>query len=199
MDDNPLKEYFRYWIKASVLIFLIATLSLDHSTRGAEIKSLPEYQLKALYLYNFAKDVEWPKDAFSGPGTPITIGILGNNPFGSDLATMVRNRTANGRKILVKRVIEMKELRTCHILFIAAAEEKRWPEVLSTIKDLSILTVGETPQFTRTGGVIALAPEGRRVGIEINMEAAEQARLVVSSHVLRVIKVIPARPSPRNK
>lgn len=160
------------------------------SVIGAEVGGVSEHQVKGACLYKFAKFVEWPASAFPAANTPITIGILGKDPFGSDLDLMVKNKTASGRPIIIKRFADIASAKSCHILFISPSEERRLPEVLGALKDLSVLTVGETAQFTASGGMIALTMSGGTVHITINMDAAEQARLVVSSQIQNLATII---------
>src|SRR5438445_10736514 len=112
-----------------------------------EAGGFTEYQVKALFLLNFTKYVDWPAEAFAGADAPITIGVLGENHFGDDLKKAVEGKTVNGRAIAVQAVDKESDLGKCHVLFISASEKKRLGEILGKMKTLPVLTVGESEQF----------------------------------------------------
>lgn len=159
------------------------------TTQGAERISATEYQAKAAFLYQLAKFVEWPVATFLDADSPITIGIFGTDPFGSDLETVIGERTAKRRRFRIKRFSEPREAKGCQILFIPAGEERRWNEVLQEIAALSVLTVGETSRFVSAGGIIGLIPAKNRLSITVNLQSAERAHLILSSQLLGVSKV----------
>src|SRR5437868_6513733 len=99
-----------------------------------------EYQSKAAFLFNFAKFVEWPPQAFASGKSPLVIGILGENPFHDDLARTVRDKTIDGHPLVIRELGSTIEATNCHILFISTSEKKRLPEILNTIKGASVLT-----------------------------------------------------------
>jgi len=110
-----------------------------------------EYGLKAAFLFNFAKYVEWPPEGFADKTSPLVIGVLGQNPFGNDLDQTVRSKTINGRSLQIKEIPHsVTEATNCHILFICTSEKKRLPEILSGLRGAHVLTVGETDRFTQT-------------------------------------------------
>lgn len=144
-----------------------------------------EYQLKAAFLYHFAQFVEWPAAAFPEAGSPLVIGILGENPFGAELEKTMSGKRINQHPLLVKEVRSLAEAtNSCHMLFIAASEKKRLPEILAPLGGASILTVGETERFTEAGGIINFVLEGTRIRFQINETAARNARLRISSKLL---------------
>jgi hypothetical protein len=147
-----------------------------------------EYELKAVFLYNFAKFVEWPAEAFPGPSSPIVIGIAGHDPFGAAIDEAVSGKTANGRAIVVRRMKSSEDLRSCHILFIAIAEASRAARILRSTEGASVLTVGEMPHFSRRGGIVNFLIERNHVHFEINKELADRANLKISSRLLKLAK-----------
>jgi len=152
-----------------------------------------EYAVKAAFLYNFTKFVEWPPQHFANETAPIRIGVFGHNPFGDGLRAIVANRVANGR------VLEIVELRTdeaptgVDLVFVSAAEEKRFAALQVREPAAGILTVGESGEF---GGVITFVPEGDKIRFAINVAAAERAGLKVSSKLLSVALTV-KRGGPR--
>src|SRR5438094_548123 len=120
-----------------------------------------EYQIKAAFLFNFAKFVEWPPEAFSEASSPFVIGILGENPFGGDLEQTIRGKTVSNRRFTIKEVGSLAETRNCHILFIGTSEQKRLSEIFEALRGASVLTVGEMERFTETGGMINFVREAQ--------------------------------------
>jgi hypothetical protein len=147
-----------------------------------------EYDLKAAFLYNFVKFVEWPPDAFAGPRSPLTICVYGQDPFGDSLDGVVRGETLGERGLLVQRPEGLDDLRDCRVLFVSRSERQRLPEILSRVEGAPVLTVGETDGFLRAGGMIDFVLEDNKVRFLINQDAAERSRLRISSKLLRLAK-----------
>ena len=175
------------------------------STAAAQAVDPPdasEYLIKAGFIYNFAKFVEWPSTAFSQPDSPIMIGVLGTDPFGSVLDRLVEDKKIGARGFVVKRYKwgkDLKDLKECKILFVSASEKAHIDEIVQAVKGLPILMVGETPGFAERGGIIRFTLEDNRVRFEINVDAAHQADLNISSRLLTLAKIIPqAAASGRN-
>jgi hypothetical protein len=152
-----------------------------------------EYLIKAGFIFNFAKFVEWPPTTFPQADSPIVIGILGTDPFGAIIDQIVQDKKIGGRGFVVKRLkwgVDTKELRECKILFVGASERAHLDELVQIVRGLPILTVGETPGFAERGGVIRLVLEDNRVRFEVNVEAARQAGLTISSRLLTLARII---------
>lgn len=155
----------------------ILTLAIGIRPAATEDISL-EYRVKAAYLYNFVKFVQWPQDAREGP---VNICIAGRNPFGTVLAETIQDVSVDGR-ILKSRVILEPEP-DCHVLFVPEGASGAY---LRAARGTPTLTVGETDDFLNEGGVIAFVNEGRNVRFAISTDAADQARLRVSSRLLQL-------------
>jgi hypothetical protein len=147
-----------------------------------------EYQVKAAFLMNFTKFVEWPSGAFSDAASPISICILGDDPFGRALDQVVEGETVNARKLVVQRLAATPRPKSCQILFITKAE-KEASKVLAGL-GAGVLTVGEGDGFLHEGGVIAFVIENRRVRFDINQAAAENTALKISSKLLQVARSV---------
>jgi hypothetical protein len=143
-----------------------------------------EYQVKAAFVYNFAKFVEWPTEAFAGPKSPMVIGVLGKNVFGGDLERTVRSKTVSEHPFQIKEFRSVTEATNCHILFISTSEKDRLAEILKQLHGTSVLTVGEMDHFTEAGGMINFVMEGNKVHFQINNEEAVKAGLKISSRLL---------------
>ena len=146
--------------------------------------------MKAAYLYNFLKFVEWPAQSFANPTSPISICVLGENPFGGTLQEAVRGNTASERPVVVRPLADLAGVRSCHVLFIGAATWKRDRPPLGTLAGNALLTVGESPGFAARGGIIGFKFDGARLRFEINVEAARKARLRISSKLLSLADIV---------
>ena len=152
-----------------------------------------EYLIKAGFIFNFAKFVDWPPTTFAQPDSPIVIGILGTDPFGAIIDQIVQDKKIGGRGFVVKRLkwgTDLKDLKECKILFVGASERVHIDELVQIVRGLPILTVGETPGFAEHGGVIRFVLEDNRVRFEVNVEAARQAGLTISSRLLTLARII---------
>jgi hypothetical protein len=168
-----------------IAIGLLSAAGLGSSAGEA----VEEYQSKAAFLFNFAKFVEWPAGAFKNPDEPIQICLLGQNPFGSLLQDTVRDKVVANRTFVVREIPNSSQAGQCHILFVASSEQRRMRAQLEELKDRSILTVGESDGFLSSGGMINLKLEGGRLRLEINVAAADRAKLQVSSKLLHLATI----------
>jgi hypothetical protein len=154
----------------------------------AETPTSLEYKVKGAFLLNFAKFTKWPADEFVATNTPITIGIVGDDPFGSALDQLVADETIGTRRIVVKRLAFSSDLSQCQVLFIPKSADAE--DVLKRVVSPGVLTVGESDNFLDAGGVIRLLIEDKKVRFEVNMAAAQRARLTVSSQLLKLARTI---------
>lgn len=150
--------------------------------------------LKAGYIYNFARLVEWPPAAMPR-GEPIVIGVLGNDDFATVLSRVVHGKRIDGRPFDVKR-LKSNEFRGCgcRILFVAASESTRIDEIIQFQHSASVLTIAEAPDFAKRGGVIALMPEEGRIRFAVNVDAAARASLTISSRLLTLATIVHTVP-----
>jgi len=172
------------------LLLAASALFLAGPRLGAALDSgaaVPrEYQIKAAFLYNFTKFVEWPAGRFASPDSPIVIGILLDNPFGDALEAIVKNRKVNNRPIDVRIVTTAAEATAAHILFAGAGQDTRMAAMIDTLRKGSVLTVGESPAFAAYGGVIDFVVEGDKVRFAINRESGQRAGLKISAQLLKL-------------
>jgi len=174
----PSRTIVRAWLSSLILALLMAW---PCCLRGAGASDeFPEYELKAAFLYKFAQYVTWPTNAFQTTNSPLTIGILGEDPSKGLLATNLVGKTVNGRKLIVKLINSGGPIEGCHLLFISPSEKERLPNILPKLQ--GILTVSEYGQFAQRGGMISLFLDPtRRVRFEINAGAAKKGNLMISS------------------
>ena len=156
-----------------------------------------EFQVKAVFLYNFAQFVEWPANAFEGPDSPLVIGVLGLDPFGSFLDETVRGERVNGRPLVVRRYRSVSEIERCHILFISGSESAEAVRVAATMKERGVLTVCDWESSNWEGSMVRFVMDHGRVKLRINLEAAKQAGLNISSKLLRSAETVTQSGSGR--
>jgi hypothetical protein len=143
-----------------------------------------EYQVKAAYLYNFGKFVTWPPDA--SVASEFDVCVLGADPFGTLLDTTVSDSTINGKRVIAKRIVRALDAAGCRVVFVAASQSQRLASDLSVLSKLHVLTVSDSPHFLERGGIIQFVFEGDRVRFAVNLTAAQQAGLTLSSELLKV-------------
>jgi len=160
-------------------------------TAGAQ--TIDEYQVKAAFLYNFAKFVEWPALTFKTDKDPLRICVLGQNPFGNALVEGVGGKTVVGRPLVVSDISDVSQGSDCQILFIGSSERKHLRAIFADLRMTGVLTVGETEGFATQGGIVNFKLEDGRVRLEINIEAASQAKLRISSKVLNLAQIVNTR------
>ena len=170
-----------FW-PACRLLAVLLTVGLS----CAQDRNSNEYAVKALFLYNFAKFVDWPAAMLGGP---ICIGVFGNDPFGQVLDDAVAGKTVNGRPFIVRRLKSEPEARQCQIVFVNV-EKRLMRSTLEKLKDCGVMTVGDTRGFAEAGGVVNFLLIDDRVRFEINLDAAARAGLKFSSKLLILAKIV---------
>lgn len=149
-----------------------------------------EYEVKAAFLYNFARFVTWPDTAFAKDNSPFIIGLFGTDPFGQTLSQTITGKTTQSRPFQIRHITKIEDATQCHILFISDPPQKQLQALLHQMLSLPILTIGEQDGFCQIGGMINFVIEERHVRFEINPEAAERANLVISSRLLRLARIV---------
>ena len=165
---------------------LILALEMSASVRAAEIPVAGEYDIKAAFLVNFAKFVEWPEHGPDMIGVPIVIGVIGADPFGGKLDAIVRGRRVDDHPIIVRRFSSLDGAGRCHILFVGAMNAAEVAAIVPQATGRGMLTVGDESGFLARGGVIEFFVEDEKVRFAINLEAASTAGLKVSSHLAQL-------------
>jgi len=180
----------RPWL-ALVVALVAAQLLLAQGPKPTD------YDVKAVYLYNFGRFVEWPASVTS-KGDSFNVCILGQDPFGPALDARLANETIAGRSVTAKRISSPQEALNCQILFLSSAEDNRLTKVIEVLDKGAVLTVSDMPQFAQRGGMIQFVLEGKKVRFEVNLIAAQRAGLTLSSELLKVATTVRRNPPSGN-
>lgn len=176
------------WRRLLTICCLVAVLTAP--THGAETPS-KEYQYKAAFIYNFTKFVDWPTNRFATKDQPLTIGVLGKNPFGDVLVKVVEGRTVNGRTYVVKVLTSVREAAQVDLLFVPQGQEKLLADQLPVLQGAGVLTVGESDAFAKLGGTINFfITEADQLRFEINLDEAERGGLKIRAQLLKLAKIV---------
>jgi hypothetical protein len=154
--------------------------------------AVAEYQLKAAYLFNFAKFTEWPAAALPA-GAAVTVCVTGRDPFGEALAG-IETKTVQNHPVRVRRGVRIDDLRGCHLVFVGESEERRLPELFRNAEAASALTLGDTEGFVDHGGTIGLVTRDNRILFDVNMDSARRAGLRLSSQMLKLARTVKGKP-----
>jgi hypothetical protein len=174
--------------------FWVCLLALMPGPARAESR---EYQIKAAFLVNFLQFVTWPPNAFTNADAPFCIAVLGEDPFGAALDQTVQGEKVNRHKIVVQRAHRIEDCKDCQMIFVSRSEEKNLSVILARLDSGPVLTVGETRDFARRGGVINFYLEGKKVRFEINPAVAQRGKLKISAQLLSLGKIVePAEGGP---
>ena len=165
---------------------LAAGAALIGSACAAALPEATEYDVKAAFIYNFARFTEWPSTAFENPTDPIRICIVGDDPFGNTLDEIVRGKTLAQHSLVVARVGTPAGARDCHIAFVSRADNERLGSVLTAVRDRPVMTIGDTEDSAQRGAVLGFLIQNGRVRFAINTEAAKRAGLVLSSQLIKL-------------
>jgi YfiR/HmsC-like len=189
------RRHLPLWLRPIVAIAV--SIPLCTPVLQAQPPKVSEYQVKATYLYNFARFVQWPENSDAVKGDSFSICVLGRDPFGRTLDSILAGETLDGKPLAAKRISTPRDAGDCRILFISSTEQDHLKEILDALDESSILTVSDMPEFSRRGGMIQFVLEGDRVRFEINLTKAETAKLILSSELLKVATSV--RRGPHQK
>ena len=190
------------WIRAVVVLVSVAltwvTADGSASAQGPDAQSR-EYQLKVAFIYNFVKFIDWPAPALSPADSTFVVGVFGEDPFGSALEAL-EGKIAKGRNIHVRRfrTLDALEAEPAHVLFLGPSNEDKLDEILQSLSDSGILTIGEGSAFTKAGGIIAFVNRKTKVRFLINVDAGQRCGLRMSSQLLRLAENLSAKPHLEN-
>jgi hypothetical protein len=185
----PMRQSRETHTRLTMLLVTLISLAVSGLAYSASEIST-EYQVKAVFLFNFAHFVEWPPQSFEDSDAPFVIGVLGTDPFGAALEGAVRGETQNGRPFVIERYRSVKEIRRCQILFISRSETAHIEEIGAALAGRSILTVSDAEDSAQRGVMIRFVAENNRIRLRINADAAKAAGLSISSKLLRPAELV---------
>lgn len=167
---------------------LLTFTSLANLSVMAAPQHSEEYQAKAKFLANAPSFVEWPASAFQTSGASLLICVHGDFPFGTTLAELTRGSLVRGRRLEIKWVRAEQDLPSCRVVFVTRSAAKRYARVLQVLKDSGSLTIGEDPEFLKTGGMVSLVPSERGLTFDVNLDAVHESGLKISSQLLSLAR-----------
>jgi hypothetical protein len=187
-----LARYIRQLSLAVALVLAVSLLCFAQANKPGE------YQVKAAYLYNFGKFVNWPSSFTPLNKNSFVICILGQDPFGSVLESTVAGERVSGKPVELRRISRKQDATSCRVLFISSSERDRLEEVLTDFAPINILTVSDMPNFTSRGGIIQFVVLDNKIRFEVNLTAAERSNLTLSSELLKVAVAVHRTPESGN-
>lgn len=168
-------------------VLLAALLAAPAAARAAKApppEPYGEYEVKAALLHNIVRLVEWPRSAFGAPDSDLKLCVLGEDPFGDLLERAFEEQAGGDRRVVIERFSSVRDMKPCQLMFISASEARRLSRILESLWGSPVLTVGETPGFVRSGGIVQMWVEERKVRLEINTYAAERAGIRIDRRLL---------------
>jgi len=196
-------ELLKTMLRRSLCVSLCSLLALCIIVSGSGIaraeSSAPTMsQVQAAFLFNFAKFVTWPNEAFQRSGDSLIIGVIGEDPFGAILEETIRDKTVMGKKLAVKRFANIHDAANSHILFLSSSEESRLAQMMPVLEKTNILTVSDMARFAEHGGMVAFTVEDQKVRFNINVGAVERAGLKMGSQLLKLARIVNDHPRTGN-
>jgi hypothetical protein len=170
------------------MVFMAFLALSDTHTAPAQGNASSEYQVKAAFLFHFSQFVEWPEGAFKDANSPLVYCTVGEDPFHGALDASIGGKAIGARQLQVTHFQQLQDFRGCQIVFIGAGEKRFVATVLTSLKGSPVLTVGESEHFVQEGGMIGFLLEESKIRFEINLDAAEHAKLKLSSRLLALAK-----------
>lgn len=189
-DVKPFASFCRAKRRVSLLIGIVMFGIGTDRIKSAEITGSKEHELKAAFIYNFTKFIEWPANSFADPNAPFVIAFTGNVRGTAELQQIARERKVQGRVLLIKTIKAAEEARGAQVLYLAAADLPRAKDWLDAVRGAGVLTIGNSESFLDDGGMISFMIEGEKIRFGINMDPADAAGLKVSAQLQKLAKTV---------
>ncbi|MEQ6118285.1 YfiR family protein [Reichenbachiella sp. MALMAid0571] len=177
-------------LKTIIYSIALALILICGTSLYAQISISREYQIKAVFLLNFTQFIEWPEDAFATTDSPLVIGVLGENPFGTQLKETIAGEKINGHPLAVEYYKKVEDINSCHILFVSSSQMPKFEEVVSNLTGKNVLIVDDANNYMHQGSMIKFFNQSNKIQFQINPDAIKNTQLTVSSKLLRVAKVV---------
>lgn len=189
---SVLRKIVRKYLCTSLVVHCMLLSAQTNTSKSAQTNTSKEYQIKAVFLFNFAQFVEWPASAFPEEKAPLIIGVFGDDPFGTYLDQAVRGEKVNNHPLVIQRYRNIEDVKECHILFINLSDKEQVTQTCKSLKGKNTLTVSDGSGFIKQGGMIRFVKESNKIKFQINPEAAKADSLTISSKLLRLADVVSA-------
>jgi YfiR/HmsC-like len=194
LRNRVCNRYQRVWQCPAAIIVMVALLHIP--VLQAQLPKVSEFQVKATYLYNFGRFVQWPLNATAAKGDSFSICVIGQDPFGTALDGILSGETIDGMAVVAKRVAKPQDAVNCRVLYISLSEDSRLKELLPALDKAGVLTVSDIPQFSQRGGMIQFVVVGNKIRFEVNLTSAQDAGLTLSSDLLKVAAAVRKTSQP---
>lgn len=183
-------------VSRSILIIgvLVVAVSSPGQLAWSQSSTTIGYEVRAAFLFNFAKFIDWPSGSFANPQSPFTICVLGKDPFRNILDDELQGKTIGDRPLVVRRLNDKVEARRCQILFVSTSEQAHLAEIFASLQGANVLLIGDTLDFAAFGGTIEFTLEENHVRFTINIDAANRSGLIISSKLLALAKIVHDQP-----
>ncbi len=168
------------------MLCLLIGIVLSADIRAGTVE---EYSVKTALVFNFARFTDWPPDALADSPETLYLCVLGDDAIW-DAFGGIEGKRVNGRRIVVKRVRRMRKSGGCDLLFVSGSDRHRLPKIFAAVGGKPVLTIGEMAGFTEAGGIINLVKTENRINFEVNLDAAQQAGLKISSRILKLATIV---------
>lgn len=178
--------------KRGILVMAFAAVSMIAGfspVPAAEISTPSEYEVKAAFLYNFVKFIEWPAGSFADDQSPLTFCVLGDDPFGKGFDP-IRSKTIHNRPVSIRHIDDPAAAGACHLLFISASEQDRVDDLLGSLDNRGILTISDMKKFALSGGMIAFVTVENKIRFEINIRSANRSGITIGSQLLKLARTV---------
>lgn len=175
-------------LPSRLIQFLAACLTVASAAGSAAAAPVPEFELKAAFVYNFALFTDWPADAQFEAGV-LNLCVHPTSAMRPALGSL-NDRMIKGRKIAVRQLAAPEGIRACHVFFAGAADRDRWPQIRKALASAPVLTIADDEEIGHDGSIVTLSSEGSRIVFDIDLRAARQARLMLSSKLLRLARSV---------
>jgi hypothetical protein len=180
-----LKDMFRHILFSVIAVMILFAVP---GTSGAEPATATEYDVKAAFIYNFAKFIEWPEGTFRGASSPVVICVYGRGSIEKAFGD-IQGKTVKGRIVDVIFNDDIDNPGSCNIIFLSISDKRLSGPVLDAVRGISVVTIGEAPDFIHSGGIISFKSSGNKIRFEINPAAARRVHLLISSQLLRLAEI----------
>lgn len=186
--STSIRRRFRRCVKWLTWVLFFAHLPL--ASAASSSTKLDEYKIKAVFLFNFTQLVSWPEDAFATDDSPLTVCVLGDNPFDGKLAKILHGESREGRPLTLKQLDTITPIDHCHILFVGESARQHFVAIRDQLSGAAVLTVGDYDEFIADGGMIELAHKKKRMYFKVNLTRTKRHSVFPSSKLLRLAVIV---------